>query len=104
MSTLQNFLRGLASVADRLDEASARGETDPLRIVDAMLGGNYSRNESGGQWWELFGLEDKPDNKRQLEGAWRRWAARNHPDAGGSEATFRHMRTLFERMRDTLPD
>lgn len=93
----------MAGVFERLDAARERGETDPLRIADAMLGGSYTPPDPA-TWWELFGLDERPANRAQLEGAWKRWAARNHPDAGGSQAAFRHMRALFERMRDTLPD
>ncbi len=103
MSTLQEFLRGFASLADRLDEQREKGEKDPLRIVDAMLGGSYSAGPPEG-WWELFDLERKPDNKAQLHAAWKRWALRNHPDKGGSEVAFKHMRETFERLVETLPE
>lgn len=104
VGTFQELLRGAAKLADRIEEQAAKGETDPLRIVDAMMGGTYSTNAGTETWWELFGRDEKPVNKAQLEGMWREWAARNHPDQGGSVPAFRHMRELFERMHPTLED
>lgn len=102
MSEFGKILRAVGKVADNLEAARERGETDPLRIVDAMLGGSYIREDQT-NWWHLFGLEEKPTTRAVLDGAWKRWAGRNHPDAGGDKLAFGHMSDLHKRMRETIP-
>ena len=102
MSKFTDTLRGLAGVGERLEAAQARGETDPLRLVDVMLDGQFL-HEGDNQWWMLFGMTEKPTNRAQLDGAWKRWAARNHPDKGGDAISFGHMKALHDRMRERLP-
>lgn len=106
MGKLQDVLRGFADVTDRLEDAQARGETDPLRIVDAILGGEYVRTDSaaGEKWWELFGLDAPPSTKAELRTAWKKWASRNHPDQGHHEPAYRFMRTLYEKQVATLAE
>lgn len=101
MGELTDFLRGLTGAAERLDSVS-RGETDPLRIVETLLGRETSGPESE-QWWSLFGLTERPERRAVLDGAWRRYALRNHPDKGGDAISFGHMRSLYERMAAGLP-
>ena len=101
MSDLVDFLKGLAGAAERVDKVD-RGETDPLRIVEALLGRPTSTREEE-QWWHLFGLTDKPESRAVLDGAWRRYAVREHPDKGGDAISFGHMRRLYERVRANLP-
>lgn len=101
MGELTDFFDGLATAAKRLD-AMDRGETNPLRIVEAMLGRETSTAEAE-QWWHLFGLDERPETRPVLAGAWRRWAARHHPDKGGDAISFAHMRALFETMSARLP-
>lgn len=103
MGKLSDLLREVAGATDRLEQCQRDGVTDPLRIADAMLGRAPTRREPD-QWWELFELDERPSNREQLRGAWRRWQARHHPDRGGSAATFRAMRRLFEQLVDTLPE
>lgn len=104
--SIQDVLRGFAGLFDRLEDVRDADDSDPLSIVDAMLGSRFVRTDNayGEQWWELFGLDAKPATQAELDGAWRRWAARNHPDAGGNEPQFRFMRRLFETMRDRTPE
>lgn len=99
---MSRLLRDLAGASERVEAAGERGETDPLKLVDVMLGGDYLR-EDDGHWWMLFGMTEKPANREQLDGAWKRWAARNHPDKGGDAIAFGHMKALHGRMRERLP-
>lgn len=103
MSKLGELLRNVSQVVDRLDDASQAGETDPIRLVDAMMGGEYSRPRDG-DWWRLFGLNDAPTSKRELAKAWKGYASRSHPDAGGDAVSFAAMRELYERKLARLPE
>jgi len=100
MGELTDFFDGIAKAAKRIDGIS-RGETNPLRIVEAMLGQTSTADSQ--QWWHLFGLEERPESRPVLAGAWRRWAARHHPDKGGDAISFAHMRALYDTMSARLP-
>jgi len=100
VSELLDFLRGLTTAAERIDKVD-RGETNPLKIVEAMLGESGSEPE---RWWHLFGLTERPERKAVLEGAWKRWAVRNHPDKGGDAISFGHMSATYKAMLERLPD
>lgn len=101
MGELTDFFDGLARAAKRLDGID-RGEKDPLRMVEAMLGREVSAPHSE-QWWHLFGLTERPETRPVLRGAWLRWAARNHPDKGGDAISFAHMKALHDTMAARLP-
>jgi len=98
----QSILRGLAKMLDRVQEANELAEEDPLGFVDAVLGQARERKAKHGTWWELFGMDAKPKTKGELECAWKQWAARNHPDKGGSEPAFRYMRSLYDQHLERL--
>lgn len=104
--SVQDILRGFAGLFDRLEDVRDADENDPLSIVDAMLGSRFTRTDDayGEQWWELFGLDDKPTSRVELDGAWQRWVLKNHPDKGGDGPQFRFMKRLHETMRARLAE
>lgn len=104
MGSIRDFFKDAARIVGTIEDARDAGETDPLRLLDAITQGGYTRTPDAQPWWELFGLDERPGSKAELRAAWSRWAARNHPDKGAPEPAFRHMRGLFEAKLTTLPD
>ncbi len=104
--SLQDVLRTFVGILDKAEDYQRSGETDPRKFFEAVTGVDIGQSpdaqDRSDSWWELFGLDEKPETSAQLDAAWRSWAARNHPDRGGSAPAFRYARNLYETQRVKL--
>lgn len=52
------------------------------------------------QWWEVLGLSTEPTHLEPCEAAYRKLAAKTHPDTGGSKEEFQRVQEAIEAARE----